>query len=586
MDSHTDRTTSALLALVAQQARARPGRVAVRAPDVELTYAELDERADVLARALHAVGVGPGDRVFLRVPRSAALVVGALGIARAGAAYIASDSAYPAERLRWMLGDSGARALVADAGTATRLDCGVPVVALDGLGRSSDAGGQAAAPDVSPAELAYIVYTSGSTGRPKGVEVRGESLANLVAWHHRAFALGGEDECTQIASPGFDAAVWEVWPAIAAGATLNVVPEELRGDPRALRDWLVAARVTVSFIPTGLAEMLLGLDWPADAPLRYMLTGGDALGRRPPAGLPFALVNNYGLSETTVVATSGPVDPLGAGMPSIGTAIDGVELEVVDERLEPVAPGAPGELLVGGVALARGYVNQPELTAERFVLTPRGRFYRTGDSVRENAAGELEFLGRLDDQLSIRGFRIEPGEVVAALRAHPAVATAAVAAHGESSASRSLVAYLVPAAAEQPEREELIAFLADRLPDYMLPSRIVWLDQLPLTANGKVDREALDGRVRGEAAEPDIGAVIAAIVAALLGVPGVGEDQNFFLLGGHSMLGAQLIVRIEERFGAVISLRFLFDHPTPAELAGEVARQIAAGARPDAMARS
>jgi amino acid adenylation domain-containing protein len=572
--------------LVAQAASCRPRRLAVHSAEATITYAELLARADAVAQELGRRGVRPGDLVGLCVDRSAGLVVGALGILRAGAAYVAIDPQYPLDRILWMLEDSGARAVVVDEAANAGLGWSGETVVLGRGGRGSSrepGAGEPARP--APEDPAYVVYTSGSTGRPKGVVVDHASLANLVAWHTEAFELGFEDRCTQIASPGFDAVIWELWPTLAAGASLHVVPHELRVDPVGLRDWLVATAVTVSFIPTAVAEGVLGLSWPARTALRYLLTGGDALGRRPPRGLPFQLVNNYGLSETTVVATSGVVEPDGDGPPSIGRPIRGVLAEVVDARGLRVAPGQAGELVLGGVAIARGYLNRPELTAERFVGTDRCRRYRTGDLVRERPDGELEFLGRLDDQLSIRGHRVEPGEVTTALNRHPAVAASVVAGVGETSAERQLVAYLVASGTARPSGTELAQYLHASLPEHLVPDRYLWVETLPLTAHGKVDRAALAALARSE--RPDSAmrgdpppltpteAKIAAVLTELLDVPAVGRDENFFLLGGHSMLGAQLIVRLEALFAVELSLRYLFDHPTLGEIAAAVDRQVA-----------
>jgi amino acid adenylation domain-containing protein len=584
-----------VLPLIDQIVAELPERVAVQGLDGTVTYDELAVRADRLARALRQLGVKPGDLVGQCLERSTSLVVAALGIFRAGAAYVAIDPTYPDERVRWMLDDSGAVAVVTDAGTAARLGGygDRPAVVLAGGGELQDG----SVPDSMdplpgpplPSDLAYVVYTSGSTGRPKGVMVEHGSLANLVEWHRGAFALDAGDRCTQIASPGFDAAIWEIWPSLATGAAVHVVPEALRGDPIGLRDWLVAEGITVTFLPTTVAEGVIGLAWPDDGALRYLLTGGDALTRRPAPGLGFTVVNNYGLSETAVVATSGVVAPDGEGLPSIGRPIAGVVAEVVDEHLRPVEPGAEGELVIAGVAVARGYLNRPELTAERFVEDEQGRRYRTGDRVRLGIDGELEFLGRLDDQLSIRGFRVEPGEVVAALSAHPAVETSVTVGVGSSGADRRLVAYVVATGSERPHGDELAEFLGGFLPEHMLPSSYVWLDELPLTQNGKIDRDALPAPVETAIDEPggtrpgtSIEATIASAVAALLRVDEIGVNQNFFLSGGHSMLGAQLIVRLGDLFGVEISLRYLFDHPTPAGIAAEVERQTAA-AQADAL---
>jgi amino acid adenylation domain-containing protein len=585
-----------VLPLIEQIAAELPDHVAVQGLDGTLTYDELCVCADRLARWLRELGVRPGDLVGQCLERSTSLVVAALGIFRAGAAYVAIDPTYPDERVRWMLDDSGAAAVVTDAGTAARLGGygDLPAVVLAGGGELQDG----TVPDDTdplpgpplPSDLAYVVYTSGSTGRPKGVMVEHASLSNLVEWHRAAFALDAGDRCTQIASPGFDAAIWEIWPSLASGAAVHVVPEVLRGDPIGLRDWLVAEGITVTFLPTTVAEGVIGLAWPQDGPLRYLLTGGDALTRRPAPGLGFTVVNNYGLSETAVVATSGVVAPDGEGLPSIGRPIAGVVAEVVDERLQPVEPGADGELVIAGVAVARGYLNRPELTSERFVEDEQqGRRYRTGDRVRVGVDGELEFLGRLDDQLSIRGFRVEPGEVVAALNTHPAVETSVTVGVGSSGADRRLVAYLVATGSERPRGEELTEFLAGILPEHMLPSSYVWLDELPVTPNGKIDRDALPAPVETAIDEPvgtppgtTVESTIASVVAQLLRVEAIGMDQNFFLSGGHSMLGAQLIVRLGDLFGVEISLRYLFDHPTPAGIAAEVERQTAA-AQTDAL---
>jgi amino acid adenylation domain-containing protein len=575
--------------LIDEMAASSPENLAVQASDGTLTYAELLLRAERLARRLRHLGVKPGDLIGLCLDRSAALVVGALAIFMADSAYVAIDPRYPDERIQWMLDDSGAAAVVCDADALERLGerSGRPVVVVaDGGVLEGEPVGDGVIPmrrRPLSSDVAYVVYTSGSTGRPKGVMVEHGSLANLVEWHRAAFGLSAQDRCTQIASPGFDATVWEIWPCLVSGASIHVVPDPLRGDPIGLRDWLVGEGITVTFLPTAVAEGLLRLAWPDGGALRYLLTGGDALTRPPPPGLSFTVVNNYGLSETTVVATSGNVAADTDGVPSIGRPIKGVVAEVVDENLRPVDPGDEGELVIGGVAVARGYLNRPELTAERFLDDQSGRRYRTGDRVRLRPDGEFDFLGRLDDQLSIRGFRVEPGEIITALNSHPAIRASVMVASGSSSADRQLVAYVVATNGERPGRDELGAFLRDFLPEYMLPSRYVWLDELPLTAHGKIDRDALPAPIdaNGAGASADgsrtaTEAAIASVLAELLERADIGADENFFLLGGHSMLGAQLIVRLETLFDVEISLRYLFDHPTLTELTAEVESQMAA----------
>jgi amino acid adenylation domain-containing protein len=444
--------------LIKGAVRRVPDSVAVRGSDGALSYGELWARAERLARHLRRVGVRPGDLVGQCLDRSASLAVGALAAMRAGAAYVAIDPAYPDERLRWMLEDADVTAVVTDAAHAGRLlGDSATVVLGDGGQLPADAPVDAGPLPGAPgrADLAYVVYTSGSTGHPKGVMVEHGGLANLIAWHHAAFGLSNADRCTQIASPGFDAAVWELWPALAAGAEVHVVPEQLRRDPLGLRDWLVAEGITVSFVPTVVAEALLAVPWPRDVALRHLLTGGDALTRRPAANLGFEVVNNYGLCETAVVATSGPVAAEGSGPPTIGRPIAGVLAEVVDDALTPVAPGVAGELLIGGVAVARGYLHRDDLTAERFHEDARGRWYRTGDRVRSRPDGELDFLGRADDQLSLRGFRVEPAEIVRVLDSHPAVDSSAVIGAERADADLELVAYAVSTDGTRPDAAEL-----------------------------------------------------------------------------------------------------------------------------------
>jgi amino acid adenylation domain-containing protein len=584
------KSEATVLTLVAGTVETSPEAVAVRDLHGSLSYGELGIRADRLAQRLRQIGVEPGDLVGLCLERSASLVVAALAICRAGCAYVAIDPKYPDERMQWMLEDSDAAAVVTDAATAERLGTSTqrPEVVLKGAGELRDDSfpddGEPLPRPPGPADLAYVVYTSGSTGLPKGVLVEHAGLANLVDWHRDAFALTSDDRCTQIASPGFDAAVWEIWPSLASGASIHVVPEELRGDPVGLRDWLVAEGITVTFLPTAVAEGVIGLTWPGDCSLRFMLTGGDALTRRPAPELGFTLVNNYGLSETAVVATSGAVAPEGDGAPSIGSPISGVEIEIVDEQLQPLEAGADGELVVGGVAVGPGYLNRDELTAERFLDDDRGRRYLTGDRVRQRPDGEIEFLGRIDDQLSIRGFRVEPGEIAAALGAHEAIAASVTIGVGDSSAERELVAYVVASSGERPDDDELSGFLGDSLPAHMVPSRYVWLDELPVTPHGKIDRDALPAPLDtvahvpvGRRPETPTEEATAAVVAELLDIDlgEIGMDQNFFLLGGHSMLAAQMIVRLENLFGVEISLRYLFDNPTLAAIAAEAERQMA-----------
>jgi amino acid adenylation domain-containing protein len=525
------------------------------------------------------MGATKGSVVALCLERSAALVVATLATLRTGAAYIPLDGTSPDQRITDLLDDSGASLFIAGADFASRLtEQSVEVLQLDlGQIRRLSAEG----PSDEYAGLAYVCYTSGSTGRPKGVMVEHDSMRNLVDWHHQAFEINSTDRCTQIASPAFDAFAWEIWPCLAAGASLHIPPEELKTNPAGLRDWLVAEGITVTFLPTPLAEATLDLEWPATARLRCLLTGGDRLHRHPRPGLPFAVINNYGVTEATVVSTSAVVAPAtGTAQPSIGRPIDGVEIRVVDDTLQPVADGERGELLIGGTSVARGYLGAPELTAERFVADSQTgtRWYRTGDRVRVREDGELDYLGRLDDQVQIRGQRVEPGEVAAALGSHSSVTQSVVVGREDGTGEQTLIAYLQGDGAQRPDVRELRAHVAERLPVHMLPTAFVWLDAMPLTPNGKIDRAALppapiDASGVGEPRRTphgDLEIAVAAIIAELLKLESVGADEHFILLGGHSLMAAQLVVRLADRFGVEMQLRTVFEHPTVSEIAGEV----------------
>ena len=570
-----------IVARVQRVAREHPNAIAVTSPDGQLSYQQLWSRALALAGHLTETGVRRGDPVALCLPRSIEQVVGALGILAAGGCYVAMDPDYPHDRLEFMLADSGAQVVVAAAETAARI--GAPR-AIEPM--TSAASTLAAPMPVVGEDAAYVIYTSGSTGRPKGVIIEQASLQNLVHWHETAFGLTESDRSALISSPGFDAAAWEIWPCLAAGASLHVPPEAVKTDPIALRDWLLAERITTTFVPTALCEAVIALEWPDTADLRVMLTGGDVLHRRPKADLPFRLVNNYGVSEATVVSTSGTVTPGETGsvdLPTLGSAIPGVKLTVVDPDGRPVAPDTDGELIIGGVSVGRGYVGRPDLNRDKFFVDQDGdRCYRTGDLVRLGADGQLVYLGRLDEQVHIRGLRIELGEISAVLNQHPKVSASTVVAIGNNG-DRRLSAYVVGAAGRQPATAELRGFLSERLPAHMIPADCTVLAELPTNANGKIDHKLLreSGTQiagRGDLVRPrnDLERILADIVAERLWLPEIGIDENFFALGGHSMLGAQLSIRIGERFGIEVPLRSIFDFPTVADMAVEVERLLMA----------
>jgi amino acid adenylation domain-containing protein len=447
-------------------ARRTPGAPAVTDPVQRLTYGELNRRANQWAAYLRACGVGPGTRVALYLDRSVELAFAALAVMKAGGAYSPLDPASPPARLALMLADARSPVILTRRAWLDRFPEGIRAVPVDDPPGSPD--GDDRDPDVSPDPdaLAYIIFTSGSTGRPRGVEVRHAGLTNLVNWHRREYAVTPGDRATLLAAPSFDASVWELWPYLASGASVHVPDEQTHASPSALVGWLAAEGITLCFAPTPMAEQMLAEAWPAGLRLRALLTGGDRLHQAPREALPFRLVNHYGPTEYTVVATAATVDPE-AGPPPIGRPIANTRAYVLDADLNPVPIGVPGELYLAGDGLARGYLNDPALTAARFIPDPFGgpgdRIYKTGDRVRYRPDGQLEFLGRIDHQAKVRGVRVEPGEVEAVLRECPGVKEAVVVAQPRPAGDTTLVAYVVPEAdpneeaADQHREDERVA---------------------------------------------------------------------------------------------------------------------------------
>ncbi|MFI6182210.1 amino acid adenylation domain-containing protein [Nonomuraea sp. NPDC051191] len=569
---------------VSEWARVAPDAVALEWDGGTRTYADLDRRADRLAHRLRGLGVGRGVPVVVCMERGPDMVTAALGVLKAGGAYVPLDPGIPAERLAYVMADTGAPILLADEDHE-----GLPVVRP----RDTETGDDHEGPDAEtgdghpgpgpgrgtePGDLAYIIYTSGSTGRPKGVMIEHRGLADLCAWHVAAFGVVPRDRASQVASLGFDAAVWEVWPYLCAGARVAFPGQDALDDPDELVAWFTAMGTTICFLPTPRLETVLDLPAIDGTALRTVLTGGDVLRRRPRPGVPFRLVNNYGPTEATVVATAGDVSREGDGLPPIGRPLTGSAGYVLDAYANPVPEGVPGELYLSGPGLARGYLNRPGLTAERFVADPfgppGGRMYRTGDLVRRLPGGELEYLGRGDDQVKIRGFRVEPGEIEAALQRHPSVGGAVVLA---SSGRDRLNGYVTPAGDAEPDPAALRAFLAGSLPDHMIPAVIMVLPAFPLTERGKVDRAALPepGARAGAAAyvapSGPVQRELAAIWGEVLGVERVGAEDSFFTLGGDSILAIQVVSRAQ-RAGLRLTARDLFRRQTVAALAPYVRR--------------
>ena len=574
------------------QAAATPDAIALASTKRVWSYRELDERASALADVLRTLGVGPEVVVGLCMPRSPVMVVGALGILKAGGAYLPLDPTYPPARLAFLLDDGHVPVVVAGEGIGERVPKGdYQTILLDDLGRVADFPALAQSVPVKAAamlkNLAYVIYTSGSTGQPKGVEITHESLLNLVRWHQQAFNVNPADRASQVANACFDAAVWEIWPYLVTGASLYVAEDETVTDPELLRDWLVAQRITIAFIPTPLAEHLLTLPWPSETALRTMLTGADTLHVYPPAGLPFQLVNNYGPTECTVVATSGPVHSNASTdeLPPIGYAIANTEVYILDESGNQVPVGTAGELHIGGMGVARGYRNRPEMTTQRFIRNPFGarpdeRLFKTGDLARFLPDGQISFVGRIDEQVKVHGFRVEPNEVTAALDAHPDIQQSVVVAREVAPGDTRLIGYLVPVPESHVNLSALRAFLRASLPDYMVPATFVHLEKLPVTPNGKVDRMSLPAADESNTLRDDayvaprteMEKTVAGMLEGLLNLEHVDVEENFFSLGGHSLLGAQLVARLRDRFGIEMPLRVVFEAPTVAELSAEIER--------------
>ncbi|MDX6744045.1 non-ribosomal peptide synthetase [Actinocorallia sp. A-T 12471] len=568
--------------LFAVRRAAAPAAVAVVDGGVETTYAALDAAANRLARLLVAHGAGPETVVALGVPRSAAMVEAVLAVAKAGAAYVPVDPAYPAERIAHMLSDARPALLVTTSEAAATLPQGPPVLLLDApetrarLAELSDADltdADRTAP-LRPDHPAYVIYTSGSTGTPKGVVVSQRALSAHLGWALRRFP-GLAGHTLVHSSLSFDFTVTPLQGTLAAGGTVEpCAPEEL-GDATGAATFL---KITPSHLP-----LLPSVRFADSGPRTLVIAGeelrGEALAAwRPPAGLD--VINEYGPTETTVGCLLHPVSPdVGAGSVPVGSPVDNTVCHVLDDALRLVPVGAPGELYVGGVQLARGYLDRPGQSAARFVADPFGppgaRLYRTGDLVRRLPSGALEFLGRADDQVKVRGFRIEPGEIQAVLVGHPSVAQAVVAARDDGPSGRYLAAYVVAAEGVVPDAETLRGHVAAALPEHCVPATVTVLDALPLSPSGKADRRALPRPSFGEAEPGDAPArepattaeaTLAKLFADVLGRPSVGLDESFFALGGDSIVAIRLVGRARKA-GLKITPREVFAHRTVTDLA-------------------
>ena len=583
--------------LFERQAKQSPDAVAVQFGDDRLTYGQLNARAKQLAHYLRGLGVGPESMVGLCVERSPEMIVGILGILKAGGAYVPLDPDYPRQRLAFMVEDIQAPVLVTESHLLDRLPPHQgTLIAID-----SDWPKIAQNADDNPVSgahaknLAYVIYTSGSTGNPKGVLIEHRNVVRLFEATQPWFRFGSSDVWTLFHSYAFDFSVWEIWGALCYGGRLIVVPRPTVRSPSEFYDLLLREQVTVlNQTPSAFAQLAQVEDGRPDLAerlsLRFVIFGGEALdvpslrnwmerhdGRR------LQLVNMYGITETTVHVTYRPLEKadLSAGCRSpIGRQIPDLSFYLLDEHLQPVPIGVPGEICVGGPGVARGYLNRPELTAKRFVADPfsdepGARLYRSGDLARRLPNGDVEYFGRLDGQVKIRGFRVELGEIEAALRGHRALSEVVVAARQDQPGDKQLVAYFVRGSEEPPTTSKLRSHLQEALPDYMVPAAFVEMDRLPLTPTGKVDRNALPAP---DATRPDLDSsfarpntpterTLANIWAQILRLDQVGIHDNFFDLGGHSLLAIELFDKIEKATGKRLPVAILFRAPTVRQLA-------------------
>lgn len=579
-------TTDMVHQLIERQAERIPNATAVIFGDRKISYRDLNQRANEVAQYLRNHGVRPDVRVGAYFHRSVDLVIALLGILKAGGAYVPVDTSYPTERQRHILEDAGVRLVL----THNSLKANLPHVSVDVVAIDSDlkiekkAATNVCAREVGlkPSNLVYVVYTSGSTGTPKGVMVEHRNLTNLIYWHCNEFDLDDVCRTSSVASIGFDAAGWEIWPSLTVGATVVLPTPEVSADPESLITWWENEQLDTSFLPTPLAELSF-VRARHKSPLRTLLVGGDRLRSRP-ASASYRLINNYGPTETTVVATSGEIrhDDL---VLHIGRPIANTQVYILNAQREVVPVGVAGELYIGGAGVARGYLNRPELTAERFIVDrfsnrENARLYRTGDIGRWRDDGTIEYLGRNDKQVKIRGHRIELREIEAQLSRHPGIQEALVVARDDPSGQTRLVAYYVTKGEDHLPTLDLQLHLRAMLPVYMIPASFVRLERFPLTPNGKLDQRALpEPGIESEPIKSDqlprgeIEQAIALLWEELLQTKGVLRDDAFFDLGGHSLLAVRVVEKMNALFGTTLRVADIYKTPVLHEMAARIAGQ-------------
>jgi amino acid adenylation domain-containing protein len=590
--------------LFEQQTVNRPESIAVVCEGSHLSYAQLNGRANQVAHHLQMLGVGPESLVAIYTERSLEMIIGIVGVLKAGGGYVPLDPASPRPRLSLMLENTQPLALLTQQKLLGDLTNGkTRIVYLDAEWEAiSQQSAENPISRVMAENTAYVIFTSGSSGEPKGVEIQHGGVLNLLAWHLDSYRVTETDRTSQVANPAFDASVWEIWPSLSAGASLYLADRKVYGSAADLLQWLRNEGITISFLPTALAAVLLSELRQEGLALRVLLTGGDKLSQGASTESPFRLINHYGPTEGTVVATAGLVrEGNYTAPPPIGRPIANMQVYLLDAGLDAVPIGVAGDLYIAGDGLARGYLNRPEQTAERFIPNlysdrEGARLYQTGDVAQYLTGGEIEFLGRADHQVQIRGYRIELGEIEAVLRGHPAVKESVALALENEPGEKRLVAYVVtdlgyqsldggwgsegvnpiPTGGDNSLESELKSYIREKLPDYMTPTAIIELNRMPMTPNGKIDRRALPTPIpmrklgEDEATRTPVEEIIAGIWAEVLKLDRVGVNENFFDLGGHSLMATQILSRIRNALGVEVNLRVMLETPTVTALAEAV----------------
>ncbi len=577
---------------IAVHASTAASAIALIAEGQQISYKELNDRATQFAHYLRRKGIGKGDLVGVCMHRCIELVIAMTGIIRAGAAYVPIDPSYPVSRISYMLNDTKAVIVVTSKPHRGLFENDeIRMLCFDEEQEAiNDQSKQAINDHPDAGDLAYVIYTSGSTGRPKGVMIAHRSVMNLVHWHTNAFDVSNESRATSMAGIGFDAFGWEIWPYLCKGSSVYLLSDEERFSAERTIDIFIQQQITHCFIPTALAVTFIKETSGRELALRYLLTGGDRLPAVPVENIHYRIINNYGPTENTVVATSYTI-PVHENhiAPSIGKPISNTRAYILDSSLKLTPQGVAGELCIGGMQLAEGYVNQPELTKEKFISDPFGkpgdRLYRTGDKARWLPDGNLEFLGRVDDQVKLRGYRIEPGEIESVLQQAPGVIQAVVLLHQQENQDSHLVAFVVTTKVW--DKEVILAYAKKLLPEYMIPAILEKIDEIPLTENGKTDRKKLvqnivipNGTTKYEAPRTAQEMALVSIWKELLGRGTIGIHDNFFESGGHSLLAMRMASALRKMTGKELTVKKIFEYPTIASLSHWLSQTDASGALP------